>query len=122
MYICTFPRMQTLKILGAAFAAFAMITLALPSAAQTASEQHRRRNTSTAQAQLQINVIVVPVVIPPRHHRDRDRDRDGESVSYHLAAREDKLSVTEEVRPMLVDVQGKGLQHEPVQLTTVVAR
>jgi hypothetical protein len=101
-----------------------MVTLGLPSSAQTSSAENRRMNSSTAQAQLHINVIVVPVVIPPRHHRDRDRDRDrnGESVSYNLAAREERLSVTEEVRPMLVDVLGKGLQQQPVQLTTVVAR
>jgi hypothetical protein len=77
-------------------------------------------NSSTAQAQLHINVIVVPVVIPPRHHRDRGRDE--EAVSYNLATREERLSVTEEVRPMLVDVQGKGVQQQPVQLTTVVAK
>ncbi len=112
MYICTFPRMRTLRIL---FAAFAVVTLGMASPAQNV-----RSNSSSAQAELHIRVIVVPVVAPPRHHRHRDRDEG--SVSYNLSPREEKLSITEEVRPMLVDVQGTGVEQQSVQLTTVVVK
>jgi len=105
--------MRTLTMLCTVLAA---IMLGLPSSAEDG-----RTKGSTAQSQLQINVIVMPVVIPPRHHH-KDRDRGDEMVSYDFIRHEEKLYVTEETRPMLVEVQGKGLQQQPVHLTTVVAR
>ena len=112
MYICTFPRMRTLAVLCAAFA---VITFCSPLSAQKA-----HTNSSTAQAELHINVIVVPTVAPPRHREHHGRDED--SVIYDLSPRDEQLSVIEEVRPMRVEVKGKGVQQEPVQLTTVVVR
>ena len=110
MYICTFPRMRTLML----FCAASVISLAsLPSSAQSG-----RTNNSSAQAELHITAIVAPVIIPPR--RDRHRDRDHDAVSYNLGPQEQKLSVTEEVRPMLVTVDGKAAERQPVRLTTVV--
>ncbi|HEX4604935.1 MAG TPA: hypothetical protein VH724_13130 [Candidatus Angelobacter sp.] len=86
--------------------------------------QDGRSKGSSAQAELHISVIVAPVVFPPRDHRhgDRDRDRGKDSVTYNLPSEEDRLSITQEVKPMLVDVNGKGAERQPVQLTTVVAR
>jgi hypothetical protein len=107
MYICTFPRMRTLKIV---FAAFAVVTFGMASLAQ-----NERPKRGVAQAELQINVIVVPVVIPPRHHRHRDRDEG--SVSYNLFPLEEKLSITEEVRAMQVNAR-----QEQVRITTVVTK
>jgi hypothetical protein len=116
MYICTFPRMRTLAIL---FAAFAAVQLGQPSFAQNS-----RSNGSAAQAELHINVIVVPVVLPPRdhRHRDRDRDRDRDSVSYDLSPQEDRLSVIEEVRPMLVTSAGNFAKEEQVRVVTVIVK
>lgn len=110
MYICTFPGMRTLKL----FCAAAVLLIAgLPLSAQNA-----RTNSSSAQAELHITAIVAPVIIPPRH--DRHRDRDHESVSYNLGPQEQKLTVTEEMRPMLVMVEGKAAERQPVHLTTIV--
>jgi hypothetical protein len=110
-YICTLLRMRTLATL---FAAFAALMMAPPSFAQ---------NGSSAQAELHINVIVMPVVLPPRDHRHRDRDRDrGEDlVTYDLAPQRESLSVTKEVRPMLIQTNGKSAERQLVQLTTIVA-
>lgn len=115
MYVCTFPRMRTLRILCTAFVA---VTLGLASPAQNA-----RSNTSAAQAELHINVIVVPVVAPP-HHKQRDRDggRDDEAVTYNLNSPQEKLSVTEEVRPMLVHEGSSVARQEQVRIITVVAK
>jgi hypothetical protein len=110
MYICTFPGMRTLKLFCAASV---LLIAGLPSSAQSA-----RTNSSSAQAELHITAIVAPVIIPP--HRDRHRERDHESVSYNLGPQEQKLSVTEEVRPMLVMVEGKAAERQPVRLTTIV--
>ena len=102
--ICTFPRMQALRIACALFAAF----LSVPLSAQTA-----RIHSSGAQANLRIDVNVVSAV----HHRDHDKDedkdkdkdkdkdrgREDDAVSYNLNPRHEDLSVTEEMRPMLVD-------------------
>ena len=112
MYICTFPRMRTLKIV---FAAFAVVTLGMASLAQ-----NERPKRGAAQAEMQINVIVVPVVIPPHHHRHRDRDEG--SVSYNLSPHEEKLSITEEVRPMLVNIDDNAARQEQVRITTVVMK
>jgi hypothetical protein len=104
--------MRTLAFLCAAFAA---VTFCLPLSAQKA-----RMNSSAAQAQLHINVIVVPTVAPPRHRERHDRGDD--SVVYDLSSQDEQLSVMEEVRPMRVELQGKGLQHEQVRVTTVVMK
>lgn len=114
MFICTFPRMQPLRIWCALVAAF---LLSSPSAAQSTPT----RNTGP-QANLHINVNVVRAVGVHRHNKDKDRDKDDGTVSYDLMPRDEELSVTGEVRPMLVEVQGIGAQKQPVNLTTVVAR
>jgi hypothetical protein len=114
MFICTFPRMQPLRILCALVAAF---LLSSPLAAQSTPT----RNTGP-QANLHINVNVVRAVGVHRHDKDKDRDKDDGTVSYNLMPRDEELSVTREVRPMLVEVQGIGAQKQPVNLTTVVAR
>jgi hypothetical protein len=114
MFICTFPRMQPLRILCALVAAF---LLSLPLAAQST----RTRNTGP-QANLHINVNAVRAVGVHRHDKDKDRDKDDGTVSYDLMPRDEELSVIREVRPMLVEVQGIGAQKQPVNLTTVVAR
>jgi hypothetical protein len=109
-YICTFPRMRSLKFC----AAFAIVAAGLPLLAQNG-----RSNGSSAQAELHITAIVAPVIIPPRH--DRHRDRDEGIVSYSLTPQEQQLSVTEEVRTMLVNVNG-GAAQQPVELTTIVVQ
>jgi len=118
MYICTFPRMRTLAIL---FAAFAAILLSLPSSAQNS-----RSSGSSAQAELHINVIVMPVILPPHDHRhkdrDRDRGRDEDLVSYNLSPQEERFSVTEEVRPMLVNSADSLAKEEPVRVVTVIVK
>jgi hypothetical protein len=116
MYVCTFPRMRTLRILCAAFS---LVTLGLVSPAQDG-----QTNTGTAKSGLQINAIVVPAVAPPRHHRhrDRDRDRDDEAVTYNLDPQRERVSVTEEVRPMLVQEGSSVPRQEQVRIVTVVAR
>jgi hypothetical protein len=114
IFIWLFPRMQPLKIWYALFAAF---LLSVPLTAQNT----RTRNTG-AQANLHINVNVVRAVGAHRHDKDKGRDRDENTVAYDLMPRNEELSITREVRPMLVDVQGIGAQKQPVNLTTVVAR
>jgi hypothetical protein len=114
MFICTFPRMQPLRILCALIAAF---LLSSPLAAQST----RTRNTGP-QANLHINVNVARTVGVHRHDKDKDRDKDDGTVSYDLMPRDEELSVTHEVRPMFVEVQGIGAQKQSVNLTTVVAR
>jgi len=118
--ICTFPRMQALRIAGALFAAF----LSVPLSAQTA-----RIHSSGAQANLHIEANVVSAV----HHRDHDKDegkdkdkdkdrgREDDAVSYSLNPRHEELSVTEEMRAMLVD-SGNAVQHEQVRTITVVPK
>jgi hypothetical protein len=107
--------MRTLRTLFAAFIAGA---LSLASPAQNAPT-----GNSTAQAGLQINVIVVPAVAPPHdRHRDHDKGRDDVAVSYNLGSQRDTLSVTEEVRPMLVNDGNSVARQEQVRITTVVAR
>jgi hypothetical protein len=108
---CTFPRMRTLKILCAAFAA---AMPALPSSAQNAE-----RKNSPTQAEMHIRVRVVPVAMPPRH--DKHKDRDEESVIYDLNTRRETMLVTEEVRPMPVQQDGSSRQ-EQVWITTVVTK
>jgi hypothetical protein len=115
MYICTFPGMRTLKFFCAAFVA---ITAVSPLLAQNA-----HTSGGSAQAGLQIRVIVAPVILPPRHDRDRDRERDDDrTVSYHLSSPEQQLSVTREVRTMLIRANDGSQEQQPVQLTTIVAQ
>jgi hypothetical protein len=116
MYVCTFPRMRTLRILCAAFV---LVTLGSVSPAQDG-----QTNTSPAKSGLQINAIVVPAITLPHHHRhrDRDRDRDDEAVTYNLDSQREKLSVTEEVRSILVQDGSSVPRQEQVRIITVVAR
>jgi len=114
MFICTFPRMQPLSTFCALVAAFLLTS---PLAAQNA----RTRNTGP-QANLHLKVNVVRAVDVRHHDKDKDRDKDDSTISYDLMPRDEELSVTREVRPMLVEVQGIGAQKQPVNLTTVVAR
>ena len=112
----TFPRMRTLKFCCAAFALI-VIVAGLPSSAQNG----RGSGTST-QAELHISVTVAPVILPPRRDRHEDRDEKSEGmVSYHLGAQGTQLSITKEVRPMLVSANGNAEQ-QPVHLTTVVVQ
>ncbi len=121
MYIGTFPRMQALRIGCALLAAF----LSVPSSAQNA-----RIHSSGAQANLRIDVNVVPAV--GVHHRDRDDDKDkdkdrnkdwkDDAVSYSLNPRHEEFSVTEEMRPMLVDSGNRTVQQEQVLTLTVVPK
>ncbi len=113
MFVCTFPRMRTLRILCAAFA---LVTLGLASPAQDGWI-----NASTAKSGLQINAIVVPAIHHHRH-RDRDRDRDDDAVTYNMDPQRERLSVTEEVRPMLVQEGSSVPKQEQVRIITVVAR
>jgi membrane carboxypeptidase/penicillin-binding protein len=110
--------MRTLKLLPAAFA---LVIMGLPLFAQSS---HPSR--SAADAQLRINVVVVRAIMPGRHDNDRrddkDKDRDRQAVSYNFRPHNDNLFVTEEIRPMLVVVQGSSAQKQSVQLTTVVAK
>lgn len=108
---CTFPRMRTLKILCAAFAA---AMSALPLSAQSAPAT----NPSPTQSEMYIRVRVVPVAMPPHHRKHKDRDDD--AVIYDLNTHREAMSVTEEVRPMLV--QEGGSRQEQVRITTVVAK
>ncbi|MBZ5493495.1 MAG: hypothetical protein LAO76_21465 [Acidobacteriia bacterium] len=118
MFICTFPRMQALRIGCAILAA----SLSIPLSSQTA-----RIHSNGAQSNLRIDVKVVPAVRV--HHRDRDDDKDkdkdgrqdGDAVSYNLNPRHEEFSVTEEIRPMLVD-SGNSLRQEPVWAITVVPK
>jgi len=107
------PRMRTLKTLCAAIALGAM---GLP-----ASTQNAKIHSNTTQAELRIHVIVVPAVAIHRHHHDKDKnkDRDDAAVTYDLQPQPEEYSVTEEVRPMLVD---SGNRQEQVRIITVVPK
>ena|SRR5579859_295466 len=106
------PRIRTLATLCAAIA---LVAVSLP-----VSAQNTRPRTNVPQADLRIKVIVVPAIAP--HRKDKDKDRDEGMVTYDLQPRRAEFSVKEEVRPMLVELQGKGPQMEPVRLTTVVMK
>ena len=121
MYTATFPRMQALKI-GCALLAAA--SLSIPLSAQTA-----RIHNNGAQANLRIDVRVVPAV--NIHHRDRDDDKDkdkdknkdrkDDTISYNLNPRHEEFSVTEEMRPMLVD-SDNTFRQEQVRSITIVPK
>jgi hypothetical protein len=115
MYIYASPRTQSLGA-GAWCALAASVLLSLPLAAQNA-----RPHDPGAQANLRINVNVVPAIDPDRHHKDKDKDRDHEAVSYNLMRRDEEVSISREIRSMLVEAQG-GAQEQPVEMTTVVSK
>jgi hypothetical protein len=114
MYIL--PRMLALRIGCAFLAAF----LSVPLSAQSA-----RIHSSEAQPNLRIEVRVVPAV--GIHHRDKDKDNDEDksreagAVSYNLNPRHEEFSITEELRPMLVD-SGNTVRQEQVRAITVVPK
>jgi hypothetical protein len=116
MFICTVPRMQPVRILCVLIAAF---LLSSPLAAQNA----QTRNTG-AQTDLHINVNVVRAAGVHRHDKDKDKDRDRheDSVSYDLYPQHEEFSVTEEVRPMLVDSGNYAVRQEQVLAITVVPK
>lgn len=107
------PRIRTLVALCAAIA---LVAMGLPVTAQ-----NLRPRANDPHADLRIKVVVVPA-IAPRHHKDKDKDRNEGAVAYDLQPQREEFSITEEVRPILVEVQGKGPQMEPVHLTTVVMK
>jgi hypothetical protein len=91
------------------------------------SAQNAQIHSNTTQAGLRIEAIVVPAVALHRHHhrdsdkdkdKDKDKDRDEAAVTYDLQLPHEEFSVTEEVRPMLVD----ATRHEQVRLITVVPK
>lgn len=104
------PRIRTLVTLCAAIA---LAGMGLPLSAQNA-----QIHSNTAQAGLRIEAIVVPAVALHRHHRDKDKDRDEAAITYDLQPKPEEFSVTEEVRPMLVD----ATRHEQVRIITVVPK
>ena len=111
---CTFPRMQVFRI-GFVFLA----------ASFSLSAQTTRIHSNGAQANLRIDVHVVPAVGVHDHDKDKDKDQDkdrkDDAVFYNLNPRYEEFSVTEEVRPMLVD-SGKIVQQEQVRAITVVPK
>lgn len=114
MYLCTFPRMQALRIGCALLAASLSVLLS----AQTA-----RIRSNGAQANLRIEVKVVPAVAVHRHDKDKDNDgrKEDGAVSYNLNPRQEEFSVIEEMRPMMVD-SGKTLRQDQVRAITIVPK
>ena len=111
-----FPRIRTLVTLCAAIA---LATMGLPLFAQNA-----QIHSNTSRAELRIEAIVVPAVALHRHHRDndKDKDRDEGAVTYDLQPQREEYSVTEEVRPMLVDFGNNAARQEQVRIITVVLK
>ena len=111
------PRIRTLMTLCAAMA---LIAMGLPVSAQNA-----QIHSNTTQSELRVHVIVVPAVAL-HHHRDKDKDkkedRDEGAVTYDLQPQHEEFSVTEEVRPMLVDPGTNAARHEQVRIITVVPK
>ena len=120
MFICNFPRMQALRI-GCTLLA---VLLSIAATAQTA-----RIHSNGAQSNLRIEVKVVRAVAV--HHRDKDDDEDkdkdkdrgrkDDAVSFNLNPRQEEFSVTEELRPMLVD-SGSTVRQEQVRAITIVPK
>ncbi|HEX9254547.1 MAG TPA: hypothetical protein VF938_03340 [Candidatus Angelobacter sp.] len=106
------PRIRTLMTLCAAIA---LVAMSLPVSAQNA-----RPRTSVPEADLRIKVIVVPAIAP--HRKDKDKDHDEGAVTYDLQPQREEFSVTEEVRPMLVNGGNNAAQHEQVRIITVVPK
>jgi hypothetical protein len=88
------------------------------------SAQNAKPSTNVPQADLRIRVIVVPAIAPHRKDKDKDKDKDRDegAVTYHLQPQPEEFSVTEEVRPMLVDSGANAGRHEQVRIITVVAK
>lgn len=111
------PRMRPLSTLCAAIA---LAAIGLP-----LSAQKTRIHSNTTQAELRIHVIVVPAVALHRHHPDKDdkdKDRDQGAVTYDLQPQREEYSVTEELRPMLLDSGNSAGRQEQVRIITVVAK
>jgi hypothetical protein len=106
--------MQPFRILCALIAAF---LLSWPLAAQNTGTRN-----AGARANLHINVNVVRAAGVHRHDKDKDRDRHEDSVSYDLYPQHEEFSVTEEVRPMLVDSGNYAVRQEQVLAITVVPK
>jgi len=106
------PRILALVTLCAAIA---LATMGLPLSAQNA-----QIHSNTTQAEMRIEAIVVPAVALHRHDRDKDKDKDRDeaAVTYEFQPPREEFSVTEEVRPMLVD----ATRHEQVRIITVVPK
>jgi hypothetical protein len=102
-------------------AAIAVAAISLPVSAQNAQV-----HSNTTQSELRIHVIVVPAVALHRHHRDKDKDKDKDrdegAVTYDLQPQHEEFSVTEEVRPMLVDASDNTARPEQVRIITVVPK
>lgn len=110
------PRILALSTLCAAIA---LVATGLPVSAQNAKPR-----TNVPQADLRIKVIVVPAIAPHRKDKDKDKDQDHDegAVTYHLQPQHEELSITEEVRPMLVDSGANAVRHEQVRIITVVPK
>jgi hypothetical protein len=100
-------------------AAIALVAMGLPLSAQSA-----QIHSNTTKAELRIHAIVVPAVALHRRHRDKDKakDRDEAAITYDLQPKPEEFSVTEEVRPMLVDAGNNVARQEQVRIITVVAK
>jgi len=98
-------------------AATALVAMGLPVSAQNA-----RSRTNVPQADLRIKVIVVPAIAPHRKDKDKDKDHDGGAVTYDLQPQHEEFSITEEVRPMLVDAGNNAARQEQVRIITVVPK
>jgi len=110
------PRIRTLVTLCAAIA---LVAVGLPVSAQNA-----QIHSNTTQADLRIHAIVVPAVALHRHHRDQDKDKDRDegAITYDLQPKPEEFSVTEEVRPMLVNSGNNAARQEQVRIITVVPK
>ncbi|MGB9123436.1 MAG: hypothetical protein WCE73_22665 [Candidatus Angelobacter sp.] len=91
------------------------------------SAQTARIHSTGAHANLRIDVNVVPAVGVHDHDKDKDKDHDKDgrrndaAVSYNLNPRHEEFSVTEEMRPMLVD-SDNTIQQEQVRAITIVPK
>jgi hypothetical protein len=110
------PRIRDLVTLCAAIA---LVAMGLPLYAQNA-----QIHSNTKQAELRIHAIVVPAVALHRHHRDKDKDKDRDeaAITYDLQPQREDFSVTEEVRPMLIDFGNNAARQEQVRIITVVPK
>jgi hypothetical protein len=98
-------------------AAIALVAMGLPLFAQNA-----QIHSNSTQSELRIHAIVVPAVALHHHHRETDKDSDEGAVTYDLQPKPEEFSVTEEVRPMLVDASDNTARHEQVRIITVVPK
>jgi hypothetical protein len=100
--------------------------MALSAMGLPASAQNAQIHSNTTQSELRVHVIVVPAVALHHHHRDKDKDkkedRDEGAVTYDLQPQHEEFSVTEEVRPMLLDTGDNAARQEQVRIITVVPK